>query len=225
MPFRRIALASLLVLVLCGCLGGAIKTAPATSSATATLSARATPKVTVTPTASATPTGSAAPDSSRPATGEEPDRHAFPELEARLPEEIAGVQTDRYSFSGSALDGGMIDDLFIVWARKADRSPDEMRVALAVPPLEADLGVFVGVMQLPGLSGEELAAGGLADIGEERYEVREIAGRRVAIGPTFAVFWEGDRLFIAADISSLGGGGTGELQTPSLLEQAISAIP
>lgn len=211
---RRIAPASLLILVLSGCPGGASE------------GASATPSAAVTPTASVSSTASATARSSAPSPAEELDQHAFPELELTLPEEIAGVQTDRYSFSGSSLgDGGMIEDLFIGWATRIDRSPDELRIALAVPAVESRLGVFVGVMQLPGLSGEELAEGGLADIGKEGYEFREIAGRRVAIGPTFAVFWERDRLFMAVDISTLGGGVSADPQTPPLLEQAIAAIP
>lgn len=234
---RRTASGPLLLLMLSACPGPAAETAPATLSASptpsgraalnasATPSARAIPSATAADPASAVPTASAAAHSTWPAAGEEPEQHAFPELEARLPDEIAGVQTDRYSFSGSALEGGMIDDLFIVWATEADRSPDELRVALAVPALGADLGVIVGIMQLPGLSGEELAAGGLATLPEEMYQFREVAGRRVAIGPTLAVFWENDLLFMAVDITGLGAAGTGDPHAPPLLEQAVAAIP
>lgn len=144
--------------------------------------------------------------------------HAYPDLEARLPRQIAGIDLDTISLPGSSDDGSNPDatgQLFATAVHDLGRTPADMQLAFA-RPRNGDADVVVVAYRLPGVSGAQLLGMLGPDDVDGSIEPATIAGKNVlALLEIEATSYA----YAADDVVYVVGG------APELIKAAIQALP
>ena len=144
--------------------------------------------------------------------------HAYPDLEAGLPRQIAGIALETSSLPGASDDGSATDaggQLFATAIRDLGRKPADLQLAIA-RPANGDSDIVVVGYRLPGVTGAHLLGSlGPADV-DGSIEPATIAGKDVLalleIGATSYAYAADEVVYV------VGG-------APGLIRAAIEALP